>query len=339
MSALQTAWFFLVGVLLIGYAVLDGFDLGVGFWHLLAKQDRDRRVLLNAIGPVWDGNEVWLLTGGGAIFAAFPPVYATVFSGFYLALMLLLLVLILRAVSLEFRSKVASPGWRAAWDAAFSVSSVVATLLLGVAFGNILRGIPLDAAGNYTGGFFDLLNPYALVVGLTAVAVIAMHGALYIALKAPGKLSDQARGWARKTWGVVFVLYAAATVSTVGFQPHLVTSYFSTPVFFVAPLVALVALVLVFPFVSSGATLRAFVASSVAIGGLIASAGLSLYPTIVPALNDPTLSLTIRNSSSSQNTLTAMLVIALVGMPIVLGYTVYIYRTFKGKVQLDDHSY
>jgi cytochrome d ubiquinol oxidase subunit II len=339
MSGLQTAWFFLVGVLLIGYAILDGFDLGVGFWHLRVKKDRDRRVLLNAIGPVWDGNEVWLLTGGGAIFAAFPPVYATVFSGFYLALMLLLLVLILRAVSLEFRSKVASAAWRTAWDAAFSVSSVVATLLLGVAFGNILRGIPLDAAGNYTGGFFDLLNPYALVVGLTAVAVIAMHGALYISLKAPGRLADQARGWARRAWAAAFVLYAAATVWTIGFQPHLVASYLASPVLLAAPFLALVALVAVFPLASSGATLKAFVASSVAIAGLLASAGLSLYPTIVPALNDPALSLTISNSSSSQNTLTAMLVIALVGMPIVLGYTVFIYRTFKGKVQLDEQSY
>jgi cytochrome d ubiquinol oxidase subunit II len=339
MSGLQTAWFFLVGVLLIGYAILDGFDLGVGFWHLRVKADRDRRVLLNAIGPVWDGNEVWLLTGGGAIFAAFPPVYATVFSGFYLALMLLLVALILRAVSLEFRSKVASAGWRTGWDAAFSVSSMVATLLLGVAFGNILRGIPLDAEGNYTGGFFDLLNPYALVVGLTTVAVVAMHGALYIALKAPGEVSEQAQGWARKTWVAVFVLYAAATVWTIGFQPHLVASYLATPVLLVAPLVALVALVLVFPLVSRGSTLQAFVSSSVAIGGLLASAGLSLYPTIVPALNDPALSLTISNSSSSQNTLTAMLIIALVGMPIVLGYTVFIYRTFKGKVQLDEHSY
>lgn len=339
MSGLQTAWFFLVGVLLIGYAILDGFDLGVGFWHLAVKRDRDRRVLLNAIGPVWDGNEVWLLTGGGAIFAAFPPVYATVFSGFYLALMLLLLALILRAVSLEFRSKVASSGWRSWWDAAFSVSSVVATLLLGVALGNVLRGVPLDAAGNYTGGFLGLLNPYALVVGLTAAAVVAMHGALYIGLKAPGELSEQGRGWARRAWGAAFVLYAVTTVWTIGFQPHLVANYLDSPALLVVPLVGLVALMLVFPLVSSGATLRAFVASSVAIGGLVASAGLSLYPTMVPAVNDPELSLTIWNSSSSENTLRAMLVIALVGMPIVVGYTVFIYRTFKGKVQLDEHSY
>ena len=176
MLELQVTWYFLIGFLLTVYAVLDGFDLGVGFWHLFTKSDEDRRVLLNAVGPVWDGNEVWLITGGGALFAAFPHVYATVFSGMYLALMLVLYALIFRAVSMEFRSKDPSARWRAGWDAAFSLGSVVPALLFGVALGNLLRGLLLDATKTYVGGFFNLLNPYALLIGVVGLAMIATHG-------------------------------------------------------------------------------------------------------------------------------------------------------------------
>ena len=178
MTTYQIIWFILVGVLLGGYALLDGFDLGVGFWHLFTKGDRARRIALTSIGPVWDGNEVWLLTGGGALFAAFPPVYATVFSGFYLAMMLVVISLIFRAVALEFRSKVEDERWRKAWDVAFSLGSILAALLFGVAVGNVLRGVPLDGEGNFTGTFFGLLNPYSLVFGLLSVAMVATHGAL-----------------------------------------------------------------------------------------------------------------------------------------------------------------
>ena len=192
---LQTTWFLLVGVLLAGYTILDGFDLGVGTLHLfLAKDDRERRTSLNSIGPVWDGNEVWLLTGGGALFAAFPPVYATVFSGFYLALMLLLVALIVRAVSLEFRSKEASPRWRQGWDVAFAVSSALPALLFGVALGNVLRGVPLDADGEYAGTFFTLLNPFALVVGLGGLAMFVMQGACWLNLKTEGAMKARAGG-------------------------------------------------------------------------------------------------------------------------------------------------
>jgi len=175
---LQVTWFLLIGVLLTGFAILDGFDLGVGVWHLRARGDRERRTLLNAVGPVWDGNEVWLLTAGGALFAAFPPVYASVFSGFYMALMLLLLALIFRAVSMEFRGKVESDGWRRFWDLGFGLGSALPAILFGVAVGNIMRGIPLDADGNFTGTFFSLLHPYALATGLLSLAAFVCHGAI-----------------------------------------------------------------------------------------------------------------------------------------------------------------
>src|SRR5512147_1077494 len=172
---LNTVWFLLIGVLLTGYAILDGFDLGVGVLHLFARDEEERRLHINAIGPVWDGNEVWLLTGGGALFAAFPVVYATVFSGFYLALMLLLVALILRAVSMEFRSKVDSPGWKKVWDWAFGIGSLLPAILFGVAFGNVLRGIPINEQGLFTGSFLELLNPYAILIGLLSLALFTMH--------------------------------------------------------------------------------------------------------------------------------------------------------------------
>ncbi len=217
MTALQVIWFFLVGVLFVGYAILDGFDLGVGFWHLRAKGDDERRAMLNAVGPVWDGNEVWLLTAGGALFGAFPAVYASVFSGFYLALMLVLLVLMARAISFEFRSQVDSPGWRSAWDVIFSVSSTVAIVLFGVALGNILRGIPLDAAGNYTGTFFGLLNPFALMTGVLGLAMLAFHGALYMVIKGSGDLEERARGWVGPAGYVYLALFV---VTAVGHGHH-----------------------------------------------------------------------------------------------------------------------
>jgi cytochrome d ubiquinol oxidase subunit II len=339
MTALQTTWFFLVGVLLIGYAVLDGFDLGVGFWHLFTRRDDERRVLINSVGPFWDGNEVWLLTGGGAIFAAFPPVYATVFSGFYLALMLVLLVLIARAVSLEFRSKVSDPRWRATWDVSFSLGSTVAALLFGVALGNVLRGIPIDAEGNSAVTFLDLLNPYALLVGLTGLAMVATHGALYLVLKTEGSLADRAERWARAAWIAYAASWVAAAVSTVATQPHLVRSYRASPVLWLVPAASLAAVVAIPLLSRRGRPVAAFLASSVSIAALMATAGLALFPTIVPDLDGGGHDLTAFNSSSSATTLTVMLVVALVGMPVVLGYTAYIYRAFKGKVRPDEHGY
>ncbi len=339
MTAYQVIWFVLVGVLLTVFAVLDGFDLGVGFWHLRAKGDEQRRTLLNAVGPVWDGNEVWLLTGGGALFAAFPPVYATVFSGFYLALMLLLLALITRAVAPEFRSQLPSPAWRQAWDVAFSVSSVVAGLLLAVALGNILRGIPLDADTNYAGSFLDLLNPYALLIGLLGLAMLAFHGALYIVLKAPGELESRARSWARGAGVAYLALYFAATAATIFTQPQLLENYEKLFVLWALPVLAPVAMGAGLLFNARGRAGLAFASSSTSIVVLMLTCGAGLFPALVPALGEPERSLTLMNASSSELTLKVMLLLTVLVLPLVLGYTFWAYRAFAGKVDLGHDHY
>jgi len=328
MTTLQLVWFLLVGVLLVGYAILDGFDLGVGFWSLFTREDRERRRLLRSIGPLWDGNEVWLLTAGGALFAAFPPVYATVFSGFYLAMMLVLLGLILRATAIEFRSQVESPAWRATWDKAFAVGSILPALLFGVAIGNLVRGLPLNEAGNYTGGFFALLNPYSLLVGLTGLAMFVTHGALWIALRTRGEQAERARGWAARASVVYLILVLATSAWSLAAMQR-----GSAIVPAVASLIALAAVVGARILSKGGADGKAFVASSASIAALFGAIGSTLYPNLVPASNDPALSLTLVNASSSQTTLGAMLVVALVGMPLVFGYTFWIYRTFAGRLE------
>ncbi|MFC1853319.1 cytochrome d ubiquinol oxidase subunit II [candidate division CSSED10-310 bacterium] len=338
MTFLQITWFLLIGILLIGYAILDGFDLGVGIWHLFTKKDRDRRIFLNAIGPVWDGNEVWLLTGGGAIFAAFPMVYATVFSGFYLALMLVLFGLIFRAVSLEFRSKLEDEKWRRKWDIAFSVGSMVPALLYGVAIGNLMRGIPLDSAGQYTGSFFTLLNPYALIIGLLGFAMFATQGALYLVLKTEDELNETVRGWAQLAWKAYVALFVLATTVTWVFQSQLINNFLARPVLWLIPAVTAGSLFLIWYFSVKAKDKSAFVASSISIAGLMGMVGAGIFPNLVPAINKPEWSLTIANSSS-QLTLWVMLVIALFGMPVVVGYTIFVYRIFKGKVDLEKSIY
>jgi cytochrome d ubiquinol oxidase subunit II len=338
MTALQVIWFFLVGVLFIGYAILDGFDLGVGFWHLRAKGDDERRAMLNAVGPVWDGNEVWLLTAVGALFGAFPLVYASVFSGFYLALMLILLVLMGRAISFEFRSQVESPRWRGAWDVVFSVSSTVAILLFGVALGNILRGIPLDPAGNYTGTFFGLLNPYALMIGVLGLAMLAFHGALYMVIKGSGDLEERARGWVGPAGALYLVLFLVASVVTVTTQGHLLDNYRAHPLLWAIPVAVLSFIGGALFLHRNGEAGRAFLCSSLSIAAIWGLVGAGLFPKLVPALGAPELSLTVVNASSGGLTPKAMFIIALLGMPLVIGYTIWVYRAFKGKVDVSQES-
>src|SRR5690606_11274376 len=218
---LNTIWFFLIGILLVGYAILDGFDLGVGALHLLVKDDTERRVMLNSIGPVWDGNEVWLVTGGGALFAAFPHVYATVFSGFYTALMMLLFMLIFRAVAIEFRSKRPMKWWRQMWDVAFSVASIFIAFLAGVAVGNLITGIPLDAEKEFIGTFWGLINPYTVLVGITTVALFMMHGAIYGVMKTEGALQSKIRGWINNTIIFFIICYITTTMTTLIYYPHM----------------------------------------------------------------------------------------------------------------------
>ncbi len=337
MSTLQVIWFFLIGILLIGYSILDGFDLGVGFLSVFAKKDEEKRLLLNSIGPVWDGNEVWLLTGGGAIFAAFPHVYATVFSGFYLALMLVLFSLIFRAVAVEYRSKETSEKWRARWDLAFFLGSALPALLFGVALGNILRGIPLDKDMNFTGNFFTLLNPYSLLIGVTGLAMLVTHGALYLKLKLEGDLAERARTWASTSWLAYVLLIIAAYAVTIITQPHLLENYKSIFPLWILPILALIFIVLIKVNLDNPG--KAFFFSAGAILLNWATIGAGLFPRLVPALGNPDLSLTAYNASSSARTLTVMLVLAIIGMPIVVFYTIWVYKTFSGRVRLEKEGY
>lgn len=339
MIDLQTTWFLLIGVLLIGYAILDGFDLGVGMLHLfIAKKDEERRTLINAIGPVWDGNEVWLLTGGGAIFAAFPPVYATVFSGFYIALMLLLAALIFRAVSLEFRSKEPGATWRRSWDIAFCVGSLLPALLFGVAIGNIVRGVPLGTDGEYAGTFFTLLNPFALIAGALAVTMFLMQGAAWLMVRTEGVLRERAQKVGLTTTIVTIGIWVVATVLSRATAPHTWNAY-ANPLAFAVPALFVVFAILTWLQFRKGAGGMTFLFSSLTVAMLVSLIGVAIYPNMVPALGNPDASLTIRNASSSQLTLQTMLYIALLGVPIVLAYTIFIYSKFFGPVKLHEHSY
>jgi len=332
---LNTLWFILLGVLLAGYAILDGFDLGAGILHLTARGDDERRIIINSTGPFWDGNEVWLITFGGAMFAAFPFAYATVFSGFYIALMLVLVTLILRAVALEFRSKRPSPTWRSFWDGAFFLGSLLATLLFGVAAGNILIGVPIDADGNYTGTFFGLLSPFPILLGLFTVTFAAMHGAIYLTLKTEGELQLRIRGWLmNKIYPCAFVCYALVTVYAWISIPHASGS----PRVTVAPLIA-IAFIFIFPAVSRNRPFLAFLLSSLIIAILVFLFSFALYPNIVISNISPEYNLNIVNAASSPKTLGVMTVIAAIGVPIVLIYTAAIYRVFRGKVKITEHSY
>ena len=335
---LNTIWFLLVGVLIAGYAILDGFDLGAGVLHLFTRDERERRVIMNAIGPVWDGNEVWLLTGGGALFAAFPPVYASVFSGFYLAFMLLLVALIFRAISFEFRSKVDSAAWRRCWDVAFGVGSALPALLFGVAVGNVLRGLDIDATGVRT-TLPGLLNPFALLIGLLGMAMFVLHGATYLGLKTEGALQDRMRRVASASWVAFIALYAVSTAASYAVSPYLFEHWFESPwtwLFFAL----LLGSCIVGPAAIRAARYgRGLVASAVATVSIIALAAEGLYPRLVPSRPDLANSLTIYNAASTPRTLTTMLIIALVGMPLVLLYTILIYRAFRGKTTITADSY
>jgi cytochrome d ubiquinol oxidase subunit II len=337
---LNTVWFVLVGALFTGYVILDGFDLGVGILHLFVVQrDEERRVFINAIGPVWDGNEVWLVTGGGALFAAFPAVYATVFSGFYIAFMALLCALIFRAVAIEFRSKHPSRRWRAIWDAGFAGGSVVSTLLIGVAMGNIARGIPIDARGEFAGSFLGLLNPYALLMGATTATLFAMHGAMYLVLKTEGDLQATVRRWVNPLIIAFTLCYVITTLATLLYVPHITEAFRKEPWFFAVAVAVVLAIANIPREVSHRREFFAFLSSCGAMAGLMAIFGIGMYPNLVFCNLEPAHSLTAVNAASSQKTLGVMLTIALLGVPAVLAYSASIYWIFRGKVRIDRMSY
>lgn len=336
---LNELWFVLLGVLLTGYAILDGFDLGVGILHLVARKDEERRVMLNSIGPLWDGNEVWLVTFGGALFAAFPECYATVFSAFYTPFILLLFALIFRAVSMEFRSKLDSRTWRTTWDTAFFLSSLVATLLFGVAVGNAMRGIPVGADREFQGGLIDLLNPYSLLVGLMTVSLFAMHGAIYLLLKTDGQLRERIYLWAWHCFGVFLVFYVLTTIFTLVHVPYATLNLNKYPLAWIIVVLNVLAVSNIARALFLHKPLYAFISSACTIAALNFLLGAALFPNLLVSRLNPEWNLTIYNAASSSKTLGIMAIIAGLGMPFVLAYTAVVYWTFRGKVEIGKFGY
>jgi len=336
---LNTIWFILIGVLFTGYAMLDGFDLGVGALHLFTREDTERRLLLNSIGPVWDGNEVWLVTGGGALFAAFPSVYATVFSGFYLAFMLLLASLIFRAVAIEFRSKQPMRWWRQMWDIGFSGGSLMSSLVIGIALGNLAWGVPVDARGEFAGTFLGLFRPYPLLIGVTTVALFMMHGAIYGVMKTEGALHDKLRRWALNCIIAFVICAVTTTMATLLYVPHIAARLRENPWLFSIALANMLAIANIPREFHHRRDRLAFLSSCGAMITFMILFGVNQYPNMVYSMPDPSHSLTIYNAASSPKTLGIMLVIAIIGIPIVLAYTISIYWIFRGKVKIDRMSY
>jgi cytochrome d ubiquinol oxidase subunit II len=339
---LNLFWFATLGVLLAGYAILDGFDLGVGILHLGARTDYQRRIMMNSIGPLWDGNEVWLVTFGGALFAAFPHAYATAFSGFYLAFMALLFALIFRAVSLEFRGKKDSPAWRSFFDVSFFAASTLAALLFGVAVGSSISGIPVGEDFEYAGTFFDLLGFYPVLVGVFAVALLAMHGSIYLYLKTEGDLQQRAHGWMWKTFFIFLGLYLITTVYSLVAVPNATANFRGQSWSWVAWVVAglnVLAIANIPRAIHQHRPFYAFVSSSCSIAAMVFLFGVALYPNLIVSSLNPDWSLTIYNAASSEKTLKIMRLIAFLGMPFVLAYTTIIYWVFRGKVKLGEFSY
>lgn len=329
LNFLQNTWFILVGVLLLGYSILDGFDLGIGsLFHFLAKKDEEKRALFKAIGPFWDGNEVWLLTGGGALFASFPHAYATVFSGFYLALMLVLFALIFRAVSIEFYTH--DEKNRKIWEWCFIISSFLPALLYGVALGNVIVGIPLNDHMDFTGNFFTLLRPFPLVVGLLGLNAILLQGTTYAALKISGEIRRRARCLTKKLWVSFIVLFSLSFILSYIFVPGILSR---VPAW-LAALVVVTGWVLLKHYGRKGKDNLSFYMASLTFTGLWGIVGSIHFPYLVRASNELSLSLTIRNASSTELTLKVMLIIALIGMPLVLFYNYFIFKTFKGNVKI-----
>ena len=338
--SLETLWFVLYIGIIAGYVILDGFDLGVGILSpFVARADRDHRMLLNAIGPVWDGNEVWLVLGGGALFAAFPVVYASLFSGFYLAMMLVLLVLILRTIAIEFRSHRESPRWRSTWDWFFFASSLGITLLLGVALGNVIRGIPLDSSGQVTLKLVDLLNPYSLAVGVTAVAMLSLHGGIFLTLKVDGELRGRIERLVPRLMVAFFALMTVLVVWTLLLRTEVTATYRDRVWIAAFPVLALVSTVVAWRLIRAGRFLPAFGASALTIALLMATVAAGMYPVMLPSSIDSSYDLTVNNAASAPETLTVMTVIAVIGIPFVLLYTAGVYYFFRGRVVLDDHGY
>ena len=328
-------WFVLWGVLWAVYFMLDGFVFGTGMLHLaLGKNDTDRRMLIRSVGPVWNGNEVWLITAGGATFAAFPTTYALMFSYLYTALLLLLFSLIVRGVSLEFRGKRTGLGWRTTWDIGIFVGGALPALLFGVAFGNIFRGLPMDASG-YHGGLLSLLNPYGLLTGVLFVLMFLVHGSLYVSIKTEGEIRQRALASAGRLWRVLLAAAVAFLAATV-FATKLSANFLRAPVLLIVPLITVVSLLGSRFFLAKGAPVKAFASSCVMIVTLVATGVIGLFPNLIPSSLDSAYSLTISNSSSSPYTLRIMTVVAAIFVPVVIVYKIWAYSLFRAKVTAAD---
>ncbi len=366
-ETLRVIWWLVLGVLLIGFAIMDGFDLGVAsLLPFVGQNDDERRVLLNTIGPVWEGNQVWLILGGGAIFAAFPPLYAVSFSGFYLAMFLVLSALILRPVGFKYRSKVEDPKWRSIWDWALFIGGFVPALIFGVAVGNVLLGAPFTFDDtlrvDYQGGLFGLLTPFALLCGLVSVAMLVMHGASYLAIKTDGVIARRARLYGRYAALATVVLFAIAGLCVAYLiDGHVVVSeinnagpsnplrkevevvtggwlsnYSDYPWMLLAPALGFLGAVAAFRELGRGGELTAFVASALACFGVIATAGVSLFPFLLPSSLNADAGLTLWDASSSHLTLNIMLICTVIFLPIVLAYTSWAFHIMRGKVRTED---
>ena len=336
---LHIFWFALLGILLTGYAVLDGFDLGVGIVHLFAKGDAERRVLLNSIGPLWDGNEVWLVTFGGALFSAFPRAYAAVMSGLYLPVMVLLASLIGRAISIEFRSKRPEVFWRAYWDASFFFSSAMTVFIMGVVVGNAMRGLPVQTSGDVSVSLMDVFHPYPLAVGVLALATCGMHGSIYLQLKTEGTLLQRVRAWSWTSFGLFLVAYLGVTIATLVSIPHATNNFRRWPISWIVVALEILAIANIpRAFVQKRAS-YAFASSIATIVGLVSLLGMALFPNLVRSSASDGSSLTIYNAASSEKTLGLMQLVAFLGMPFVIGYTAIVYWVFRGRTKLDKFSY
>jgi cytochrome bd ubiquinol oxidase subunit II len=338
---LNSLWFALFVLIIAGYIILDGFDLGVGILHpFVARNDRERRLSLNSVGPVWDGNEVWLVVGGGVLFAAFPPVYAALFSGFYVAFFLVLLALILRTVAVEFRSKRQEPAWRTTWDFIFFLTSLGLALLLGVAIGDIVTGVPLNSSGQIViGSVLDLLHPFALWFGLTAVAMLTLHGALYLNLKTEGTVQARVRKAIPWVFGAMVVAATVLAVWVWASNDILVVDYRQEWWPFVFPVAAFVAFLVAAVMIFRGRGTAAFFSSAAMLALLLGSIASGLYPNLLVSTIKSADNMTVTNAASAPLTLTVMLIMAAIGLPFVLLYSAGAQYIFRGKVELTDHSY
>lgn len=342
---METTWFCLVAIMIAAYVVLDGFDLGAGAVHfLVAKTDAERQLVVRSIGPVWDGNEVWLLAAGGTLYFAFPALYASGFSGFYLPLMIVLWLLILRGIAIEFREKVASPVWVTFWDVAFAIASLLLAVFYGAALGNVVRGVPLDAKGYFfealwtnfrLGTDTGILDWYTILVGVAALATLSLHGTLWLALKTEGPVHDRSQSAARAAWWIVLVMTFLVTVVTFRVQPQVTKNLLEHPAGFIFPLLALAGLAAMGWFIRHQDDLKGFLASCLYLVGMLTSVVFGLYPLVLPASTGPAYSLTIYNAKAADYGLRVGLVWWFIGMALATTYFVYLYRNFAGKVKVE----